>query len=172
MVDRLREAGKLRGGRKLVAPELLEVRAAPSSGVAALMVGAAWFGFGEQTEDDRSKQSHGHDPFWDLLGAAYLTDQTFHVPRSISRPDPLAQFSVGFSTRPVEGVTAGSTSSAQLEAAHERATDMIVRAVDRLSHGSARRRRRDGLALGRAGHGRLERHARLLLGRVVHLHAG
>ncbi len=50
MVRRFEEVGKLRRGRKLVAPELLEVRAAPGGGIAALMVGAAWFGFGEQTD--------------------------------------------------------------------------------------------------------------------------
>lgn len=85
MVVRSGWAGKLRGGRKLVAPELLKFRAAPGGGVAALMVSAAWFGFGQKSEPDSRKVTSGdpdrHTEFQGSIIAGRIRLAYIAVPR-------------------------------------------------------------------------------------------
>lgn len=71
----------LREGRKLRPPELLEVRAAPGGGVAAMMVGAAWFGFGDDlSESQRPDRRSIRGPSAGLFESAIVADQAFRVP--------------------------------------------------------------------------------------------
>ena len=52
----------LRAGRRLQSPELREVRAAPGAGIAGLMVGAAWFGFGDRPSEGIASGPDGQAP--------------------------------------------------------------------------------------------------------------
>ena len=67
----------LRAGRRLQSPELLEVRAAPGAGIAGLMVGAAWFGFGDRPSEGIASGPDGQAPLTGLLGA---TAERSHLP--------------------------------------------------------------------------------------------
>ena len=77
----------LRASRRLQSPELLEVRAAPGAGTAGLMVGAAWFGFGDRPSEGIASGPDGQAPLAGLLGATCLSDRTFRVPRTIVQPE-------------------------------------------------------------------------------------
>ncbi len=71
----------LREGRKLRPPELLEVCAVPGGGVAAMMVGAAWFGFGDDlSESQRPDRRSILGPSAGLFESAIVADQAFRVP--------------------------------------------------------------------------------------------
>ncbi len=77
----------LRAGRRLQSPELLEVRAAPGAGIAGLMVGAAWFGFGDRPSEGFASGPDGQAPLTGLLGATCLSDRPLRVPRTIVQPE-------------------------------------------------------------------------------------
>jgi len=82
-----RRGRSLRASRKLQSPELLEVRAAPGGGIAGLMVGAAWFDFGDRSSEGFGPRPDGRHPLDELLGATCLSDRTFRPARAIGRPE-------------------------------------------------------------------------------------
>ena len=49
-----------------------------------MMLGAAWFWFNEDDKQSASGKLGSNDLSADLLGMAYLSEQTFHLPRSIT----------------------------------------------------------------------------------------
>jgi hypothetical protein len=59
-----------------------------------------------------------------------LSEQTFHVSRSITEPEPLGQLVISFWTKPVDAGSTRTPDAARLDAARQMAVDMVSGAID------------------------------------------
>lgn len=101
-----------------------------------MILGAAWFRFDEDDKQSRSDKLGSQDPLADLLGMAYLSEQTFRVPRSITQPERLGQFGLAFWTKPEEPPSRQTPDAARLDASRQIAVEMVSGAIDSVLGGS------------------------------------